>query len=141
MNSDNPEDQIPLPSEPVLSEEETGKQLREDYCRQYRERIKQLEGELGAFCAVLNCTYLPPESNVVSAMVRLRDVLQKDRLKTDEINILVKKNRKLLTALAESVKLQSHYAMLLNAYDGGQRIRFNDAAAWIARLRETGTIK
>ena len=37
-------------------------------------------------------------------------------------------------ALAESVKLQSHYATLLNAYDGGKRMQFADADAWMARL-------
>lgn len=41
-------------------------------------------------------------------------------------------------ALVESVKLQAHYAELLNMHDGGQRTVFRDAAAWIARLRETG---
>jgi hypothetical protein len=43
-------------------------------------------------------------------------------------------------ALHESVKLQSHYAELLNMHDGGHRITFRDAAAWIARLRETGML-
>lgn len=43
-------------------------------------------------------------------------------------------------ALEESVKLQSHYAELLNMHDGGGRIGFDDAAAWIARLRDTGTL-
>jgi hypothetical protein len=38
-------------------------------------------------------------------------------------------------ALAESVKLQSHYAELLNQYDGGKRMIFSDAAAWQERLR------
>lgn len=40
-------------------------------------------------------------------------------------------------ALAESVKLQSHYAGLLNQYDGGQRIEFKDAEEWLARLAMT----
>ncbi len=48
--------------------------------------------------------------------------------------------RELRMALAESVKLQSHYAMQLNGWDGGRRIHFGDAAAWIARLRENGTL-
>jgi hypothetical protein len=38
-------------------------------------------------------------------------------------------------ALDESVKLQSHYAQLLNGYDGGQRMEFASADAWIERLR------
>jgi hypothetical protein len=44
-------------------------------------------------------------------------------------------------ALAESLKLQSHYAELLNIYDGGLRRGFETTGAWIARLKETGTIK
>lgn len=40
----------------------------------------------------------------------------------------------LLEALKESVKLQSHYAELLNMYDGGERIIFNNADNWIKRL-------
>ena len=46
----------------------------------------------------------------------------------------------LLIALRQSVKLQSHYASLLNMHDGGERVGFKDAEAWIARLRETGTL-
>lgn len=46
----------------------------------------------------------------------------------------------LRTALDESVKLQSHYATLLNPLDGGERKQFADGKAWIARLRETGTL-
>jgi hypothetical protein len=42
-----------------------------------------------------------------------------------------------LHALEESLKLQSHYAYLLNAHDGGERIGFATADKWIARLRET----
>ena len=38
-------------------------------------------------------------------------------------------------ALKASVSLQSHYAGLLNQYDGGERIEFHDAADWIGRLR------
>lgn len=43
-------------------------------------------------------------------------------------------------ALRESVKLQSHYAKLLNQWDGGHRIIFKNSDAWISRLRETETI-
>lgn len=39
-------------------------------------------------------------------------------------------------ALDKSVALQSHYAGLLNAYDGGQRRQFKDGQDWIERLRE-----
>ncbi len=41
-------------------------------------------------------------------------------------------------ALGESVKLQSHYAQLLNMHDGGERIGFTDADEWIARLDGRG---
>lgn len=37
-------------------------------------------------------------------------------------------------ALGESVKLQSHYAGLLNIYDGGERMQFATADAWMERL-------
>lgn len=40
----------------------------------------------------------------------------------------------LQSALDESVKLQSHYAVLLNTHDGGQRIIFQSAQAWLDRL-------
>jgi hypothetical protein len=38
------------------------------------------------------------------------------------------------------VKLQSHYASILNVYDGGHRLQFSGPAEWIQRLIETGTI-
>jgi hypothetical protein len=38
-------------------------------------------------------------------------------------------------ALEESIKLQSHYAELLNMHDGGQRKQFKDAKEWLQRLR------
>ena len=37
-------------------------------------------------------------------------------------------------ALDESVKLQSHYAQLLNMHDGGHRMLFKNAEDWVARL-------
>jgi hypothetical protein len=40
-------------------------------------------------------------------------------------------------ALEKSVQLQSHYAQLLNDYDGGHRIVFKDAKDWMARLAMT----
>lgn len=42
----------------------------------------------------------------------------------------------LLLALEESVKLQVHYAELLNQYDGGERLIFANAEAFMERLRE-----
>ncbi len=40
-----------------------------------------------------------------------------------------------LIALEESLKLQAHYAMLLNQYDGGQRIIFKSVSEWLDRLK------
>ncbi len=48
--------------------------------------------------------------------------------------------QELRTALAESVGLQSHYARLLNEYDGGKRRGFDSPEAWIARLRVVGKL-
>jgi hypothetical protein len=48
--------------------------------------------------------------------------------------------RNLWAALEESVNLQSHYATLLNMHDGGQRIGFENAQAWIDRLIDIGKI-
>jgi hypothetical protein len=39
-------------------------------------------------------------------------------------------------ALDESVKLQSHYAGLLNMYDGGTRKQFASGQEWMERLAE-----
>lgn len=39
-------------------------------------------------------------------------------------------------ALEESVKLQSHYAGLLNQYDGGLRLGFATVEQWLERLRK-----
>ena len=39
-------------------------------------------------------------------------------------------------ALEESIKLQSHYAKLLNMYDEGQRMEFKNAEEWIKRLEK-----
>ena len=40
-------------------------------------------------------------------------------------------------ALEESLKLQAHYAELLNMHDGGQRMIFKTINEWVARLRKT----
>lgn len=40
-------------------------------------------------------------------------------------------------ALRESVKLQAHYAKLLNVHDRGERMIFEDVDAWLTRLQET----
>lgn len=47
----------------------------------------------------------------------------------------------LIVALRESVKLQAHYAELLNVHDGGERIGFDGADAWIVRLAKSGRLR
>jgi hypothetical protein len=59
--------------------------------------------------------------------------------KITSIDVLTKDQ--LYTALKESVELQTHYAMQLNCYDGGNRNETFTAGSWILRLRETGKIK
>jgi hypothetical protein len=39
-------------------------------------------------------------------------------------------------ALEKSLKLQAHYAKLLNMHDGGKRCIFKSADEWINRLEE-----
>lgn len=39
-------------------------------------------------------------------------------------------------ALQESLELQKHYAILLNAFDGGIRKIFTTPEEWITRLKE-----
>ena len=43
-------------------------------------------------------------------------------------------------ALEQSVKLQSHYAFLLNATDGGERMQFGNAQEWMDRLASLGAL-
>ena len=56
------------------------------------------------------------------------------RLAREENEALKTRVAALEAALEKSVKLQSHYAELLNDYDDGQRLSFENADAWIARL-------
>ena len=52
----------------------------------------------------------------------------------DENTALRARVAKLEEALEQSVELQSHYAELLNMHDGGQRLTFANAEAWLDRL-------
>ena len=62
-------------------------------------------------------------------MARKPELVSKDELLAE-----------LRKALQASVRLQSHYAQLLNSYDGGKRIIFNTVEEWIARLRKIGDL-
>lgn len=50
-------------------------------------------------------------------------------------------NGEVLRALTESVKLQSHYAEILNNYDGGNRMIFRTPQEFMMRLRQLADIK
>jgi hypothetical protein len=52
----------------------------------------------------------------------------------------LQQHERAMAALRESVKLQSHYADLLNMYDEGRRRTFVSAEEWIERLVEIGTL-
>lgn len=60
---------------------------------------------------------------------------------TVDIQMMVETINTLRTALEESVKLQSHYAKLLNMHDGGNRIPFENADQWIRRIAYCRTLK
>lgn len=44
-------------------------------------------------------------------------------------------------ALENSVELQSHYAELLNLFDGGKRMTFKSGKEWIKRLVNIGRLQ
>lgn len=62
-------------------------------------------------------------------------MLNKGRIMSKEEGVI-----KLQIALTKSVELQSHYAGLLNMYDGGERKQFASAEEWIQRLEKIGEI-
>jgi hypothetical protein len=56
------------------------------------------------------------------------------------VSRLVSDATHLAAALRYSVALQSYYAALLNAHDGGARMQFRDAVAWLDWLAAQGRI-
>ena len=60
--------------------------------------------------------------------------------KSETIGSLLEEVARLQTALSESLKLQTRYAKLLNAWDGGERRHDFTLETWIERLKETGKI-
>ena len=57
----------------------------------------------------------------------------------EELERLKDKYRIVHSALIESLKLQAHYATLLNMHDDGRRMVFVDVESWIERLQKTKT--
>ena len=54
----------------------------------------------------------------------------------EAVVVTTKREKFLYYALKESLKLQCHYAKILNMYDGGQRIDNFTFETWINRLSE-----
>lgn len=52
----------------------------------------------------------------------------------EDVEVALASHADLVAALKESIKLQSHYANLLNMQDGGNRLTFEHPAEWINRL-------
>jgi len=51
------------------------------------------------------------------------------------MDVLTEQIVELQESLDESIKFQTHYAELLNMYDGGKRIIFKNSEQWIKRLQ------
>lgn len=73
----------------------------------------------------------------------LAEVMNPCRAKSEQEHVAAREIEKLRNqleivtlGLRESVKLQSHYAGLLNIYDGGQRTVFQSSGQWLLRLAE-----
>ena len=103
-------------------------------CAGYREEIERLRNwiadlQSGMFINCVYCGYrYGPDPGTPVAMA---EVLKQHIEQCPDHPM-----SKLKNALTESVKLQSHYAKLLNMHDGGKRISFESPEAWMARLEE-----
>lgn len=89
--------------------------------------IKKL---VGAFEAAIGNAWAVDSQHVSEK--RERDLWAKVDEKRRELLAVIQELRQ---ALEESVKLQSHYAGLLNMHDGGQRMTFT-VDSWLARLNQ-----
>src|SRR5580692_8269755 len=78
-----------------------------------------------------------PRWLAASCLRRMSDWEQRTLMCADAFDRVVgqrdraeKERDRLRHALEQSVRLQSHYAGLLNQYDGGQRLQFATADEW-----------
>mgnify|MGYP001598735970 CR=1 FL=1 len=71
------------------------------------------------------------------ALVKASDCQDRIRALEAQRDRLREENRRLRLGLEESLKHQSHYAKLLNMYDGGERMEFDSVESWLKRLKET----
>lgn len=71
--------------------------------------------------------------SIARELLAMRKIMAKA---SPDLKAAVKELETTSLALDQSVKLQSHYAGLLNQYDGGSRLQFDSAKDWIERLEE-----
>ena len=83
---------------------------------------------------------MPPIENVLEMLAGAAPTLHAEVMEDAEAALAAVSLGDLWAALVESLKLQSHYAELLNMHDGGARLQFRTPAEWIARLREVKKI-
>lgn len=82
-----------------------------------------------------------------AAQRQMREQVMREKAERDlaearrELDQLRVEHDEVLVGLIELVKLQAHYATLLNMHDGGERHAFASAAEWMARLRELAAIQ
>lgn len=72
-NQSDPCDEAPLPSLPVLTEEETARQLRDDFCRGYKRRAESAEAKVARLKATAKNEQ--PENAYVKVISFMRNTL------------------------------------------------------------------
>jgi len=89
-------------------------------------------------CWITDGAKIPPKEEFLESCRRYHTQIAESRGVLEDaktISQLESESLELAIALRESVKLQSHYAKLLNMHDGGERISFNTPKEWMERLR------
>lgn len=138
-----------------LTTAKTMRKNSEQRTRNYKTLLHDLDAKTSAYAMALekenamlrgdpNPVHLGAQA-AVEALWQCRDLKAEvallEGIKTDyehQMGNLGEEVAKLRVALEESVKLQSHYARLLNMHDGGERVSFVDANQWLARLETIG---
>lgn len=137
MRDEYPETEPAQFKQDKISEETAAKQLAAEKATQSPRAIKPYFGDHNERCGCRNAysndgetAYFDPSlcnyPTLKAEVERLRNHVHGDHLLLLAIR----------DALDESVKLQSHYAKLLNEYDGGKRMVFTSVDEWIERLKE-----
>lgn len=114
---------------------EFNKKMLEDWPILYNGYVIRLvkKGCLIAIPRKAKCFYVSIQLGIVRDVKELKKIIDEEINKELE-NPVMNKNI-YLSALEESLKLQTHYAKLLNQYDGGKRIIFKSVSEWLKRLK------